>query len=112
MTQSTLKSKAMGRWSILLTTVSVLCAVSAFCVDAAPAPPISCANGLIGSINCIPSKKELKQAREAFERGVKLHDRQQSEAAFEEFDEATRLNPQEVRFLTAREMVKAKLVFG
>ena len=112
MTESTLKLKAMGRWSIILTAVSVLCAVSAFCVDAAPAPPISCANGLIGSINCIPSKKEMKQAREAFEHGVKFHNRQQFEEAFDQFDEATRLNPREVKFLTAREMVKAKLVFG
>lgn len=80
--------------------------------DTPSSMPISCANGLVGSLNCIPSKKDLKDSREAFERGVKLHNHQRLEEAFAQFDEATRLNPQSVRYLAAREGVKAKLVFG
>ena len=75
-------------------------------------PPISCGNGLIGGINCIPTRKDLKDAEAAFKRGIKLHERDRFEEAFEQFDEAARLAPQNMQFLTARESVKAKLVFG
>src|SRR5579872_1130378 len=102
----------MWRWSITLAVVSVLCAAAAVCEDTSPAPPISCANGLIGSINCIPTKKEIKQAREAFDRGVKLHSSQELKEAFSQFDDAVRLDPRNMNYLTAREMVKAKLVFN
>jgi Flp pilus assembly secretin CpaC len=80
--------------------------------DAAIAPPISCANGLIGGINCIPSKRDMKEAKEAFGRGVKLSEHQQLEQAFVQFDQAARLAPRDFQFLSAREEVKAKLVYG
>jgi len=79
--------------------------------EPAPAPPIACANGLIGGINCTPTKAELKEARKAFDRGMKLHGEQHLEEALAEFNEAARLEPQNPKFLTAREVVKAKLVF-
>jgi len=101
----------MRRWSILAVIISVLSSVSGVCADTALTPPITCANGLIGSINCIPTKKEVKQAREAFDRGVKLHKRQDFLEAFNQFDDAARLDPRNVSYLTAREMLKAKLVF-
>jgi len=65
-----------------------------------------------GGINCLVSKKELKEARSAFHEGVKLRDSQQLEAAFAQFDRATRMAPQNSQFLTAREVVKSELVFG
>jgi len=74
--------------------------------------PISCGNGVPGGINCLVSKKELKEARSAFHEGVKLRDSQQLEAAFAQFDRATRMAPQNSQFLTAREVVKSELVFG
>lgn len=79
--------------------------------DPPPALPITCANGLIGSVNCSPTKENLKQARKAFDRGVKLHAQQHMEEALAQFDEASRLAPQNTEFLTAREVVRAKLVF-
>jgi general secretion pathway protein D len=80
--------------------------------DPAIPPPIFCGNGIPGGVNCIASKKELKEARYAFDRGVKLKDRRRLEEAFTQFDTATRLAPQNIQFLTAREMVKAQLVFN
>jgi general secretion pathway protein D len=79
--------------------------------DPAPGPPIICANGLIGGVNCSPTKESLKEARKAFDRGLKLHGQQHLEQALAQFDEAVRLAPQNTKFLTAREVVKAKLVF-
>jgi general secretion pathway protein D len=80
--------------------------------DSALAPPISCRNGLPGGVNCIVSKQDHKDARNAFARGVKLEDHKRLEEAFTQFDEASRLVPQNRQFLTARELVKAQLVFN
>ena len=73
--------------------------------------PITCANGLIGGINCIPTKSDVKNSREAFERGLKLQKRERFDEAFTEFDKAARLNPQNIEYLRAREALKASLVF-
>ncbi|MFZ0860510.1 MAG: type II and III secretion system protein [Candidatus Sulfotelmatobacter sp.] len=80
--------------------------------DPSSAPPVSCGNGIPGGVNCLVSKKELKEARYAFHEGVKLHEHQRLEEAFARFDKATRLAPQNMQFLTAREVVKAQLVFA
>ncbi len=80
--------------------------------DASAPPPVACSSGIPGGVNCIVSKKEMKEAREAFARGLKLQDHQRLDEAFSHFNEATRLVPQELRFLTARELVKAQLVFN
>jgi len=79
--------------------------------DTALTPPITCSNGLIGGINCVPTKKDLKDAREAYERGLKLHKHDRLEDAFVQFDDAARLVPQNPQYLTAREVLRAKLVF-
>jgi len=74
-------------------------------------PPIACASGLPGSINCSPTKRDMKEAREAFSRGLKFQEHKQLDQAFAQFDEAMRLVPQDPQFVTARELVKAQLVF-
>jgi len=80
--------------------------------EGSSASVVSCGNGIPGGVNCIASKKEIKEARNAFHEGVKLQDHQRLEEAFAQFDTATRLAPQNLQFLTAREMVKAQLVFN
>ena len=95
----------------LLTAV----AVPAFAAADGPlstAAAISCGNGVPGGVNCVASKKELKEARRAYDQGVKLQDHQRPEEAFARFDEAARLAPQNTQFLTAREVVKGQLVFN
>ena len=78
---------------------------------AATDPPVSCGNGVPGGLQCIPSKKDLKEARAAFSRGLHLQSHKQWEQAFAQFDEAARLVPRDTQFVTAREMAKAQLVF-
>jgi general secretion pathway protein D len=96
---------AAGLWAATL-------ASAAFAADVPPSiTPISCGNGVPGGVNCIASKKELKEARYAFAQGVKLRDHRQLEEALAQFNTATRLAPMDTQFLTAREMVKAQLVF-
>ncbi|HLV87351.1 MAG TPA: hypothetical protein VKV39_10270 [Candidatus Sulfotelmatobacter sp.] len=79
--------------------------------DPAVIPPVSCGNGIPGGINCTVTPKEMKLAREAYNRGLKMQERKRLEDAFGQFDQASRIVPQELKYLTAREMVKAQLVF-
>jgi hypothetical protein len=75
-------------------------------------PPVTCASGVPGGVNCIVTKKEMKEAREAFARGKKLEEGRHLEEAFARYDQASHLVPQNPQFLTAREMLKAQLVFN
>ena len=77
----------------------------------ADTPKVSCGNGVPGGINCVPSKDDLKQARNAYNHGLKLQDHRHLEESFAQFDQASRLVPQDAAFLSAREMTKAQLVF-
>jgi len=85
---------------------------SAFAGEISSAPPATCRNGVPGGVSCITSKKDLKDAQEAFKRGVKLHDHQRFEDALARFDEAVHLAPQNGEYLTAREMLKSQMAFG
>jgi general secretion pathway protein D len=101
-------------WSILAVSLLVaMPAVPAFAANNTPidAPIISCGNGIPGGVYCTPSKKDLKEARTAYARGLKLQNHQQLEDAFAQFDEALRLVPEDVTFLSAMEMTKSQLVF-
>lgn len=75
------------------------------------APTISCGNGVPGGVNCTLSKQELKQARKVYSEGLKLKNGGKLEESYAKFDEASRLNPKEVAFLSARESTKAQLVY-
>src|ERR1700758_4050528 len=106
----------MRRRSILLVlgalTASLAASAGTLTDNHAPSAPVACSNGLVGGVNCIVTKSDLKQAKAAFQRGVKLHDHENLQAALAEFEDASRLSPRNVEYLTAREVVKAKLVFG
>ena len=79
--------------------------------EPSPAPPTICRNGVPGGVSCFATKKDLKDAQEAFKRGIKLHKNQRFEEALARFDEATRLVPQNREYLTAREVLRSKLAF-
>lgn len=93
--------------------LSAMLTATAFAADdLSSAPLISCGNGIPGGVNCLLTKKDLKEARIAFARGLKLEEHKQLEEAFTQFDEASRIMPQNPQFLNARELVKAQLVFN
>ncbi|HVN19017.1 MAG TPA: hypothetical protein VMU05_09605 [Dongiaceae bacterium] len=73
--------------------------------------PLVCRNGVPGGVSCITTKKDLKDARDAFKRAVKLYDHQRLKEALAQFDEASRLVPQNREYLSAREVLKSRLVF-
>src|SRR5579863_3530250 len=96
--------------------IAVLAALPSSAADDAaviptPKTSITCGSSVPGGINCTPTKKDLKQARNAYARGLKLEDGKHFEEAFEQFDQAARLAPQNVQFVSAREVAKSQIVF-
>ena len=78
--------------------LAVVClAAAAFCADQ-PQPPT-------------PSKQDLKEAKAAYARGLKLQHSQHFAEALEEYKSAVKLNPLDVEYLSAREMLTQQLVF-
>ncbi len=75
------------------------------------APMISCGNAIPGGIYCVPSKQELKQAWRAYSLGVKLEKQNRQEEALAKFDQASRLVPENIAFLSAWELTKSQLAF-
>src|SRR5437762_12418754 len=74
-----------------------------------PAAPASCSDAA-GASACKAPAKDLKAARHAFSRGLKLQHSKNLDDAFSQFEEAYRLIPQNVEYLTAREMLRQQLV--
>ena len=95
------------RW--LPAGIALLLAGVCLAADTPPAaaPPL-CSNSA-GAPACHGPKKDLKAARQAFARGLKLEKLQNLDQAFYEFEEAARLVPQNVEYLTAREMTRQHL---
>jgi general secretion pathway protein D len=85
-----------------------------FASDTPPAAVPSLCSNSAGAPACHGTARDLKAARQAFARGLKLeksqNDKLQSlDEAFYEFEEASRLVPQNVEYLTAREMTRQHL---
>ena len=89
-----------------------LCAVCVFAADSTPRPRSSlCASSLHLGPSCEVPSKDLKAAKAAFERGLKLERSQRLEEAFEHFKKASQLVPGDIDFATARETARQQLVF-
>ena len=87
-------------------------AAAAWCRDQpSNLPLLSCPESSPGAAACNPSNKELKEAAEAFTRGLRLQKEQRLDQAFDQFDTAARLAPKDVEYVTAREMTRQRIVF-
>ncbi len=111
--QGKIKRMRRARFFLAASLVIAIPGIAAHgAANADPSPPmISCGNGVPGGINCVASKKELKEARSAYSRGLKLEDRNRYDEAFAAFDDASRMAPQENKFFSAREVAKSQIVF-
>src|SRR5580704_4793617 len=98
-------------WFASILAAGLLTTATAFAGSDDSVPPVTCSSEVPGGINCIVTRKEVREARTAYARGVKLQSENQLEEAFVQFDEASRLSPQDMQFLTARELTKGRLVF-
>ena len=87
-------------------------AAAAFCSDQpSNLPLLPCPEGSPGAVSCNPSRKELKDAHEAFAKGLRLQRGKQLDEAFDQFETAARLAPKDIDYVTAREMARQQIVF-
>jgi general secretion pathway protein D len=99
----------------IFVTAIAFTASAAFCADEPAASPgvtvIPCGQNASAPASCTPSKQEIKQAKSAFARAMRLEGSHRSQEAFEQFEAAARLSPKNVEYLTAREVVRQQLVY-
>jgi general secretion pathway protein D len=95
------------RW--LPAGIVLLLAGVCLATDTPPAAAPSLCSNSVGAPKCQGSVKDLKAARQAFARGLKLEKSKNLDQAFYEFEEAARLVPQNVEYLTAREVTRQHL---
>ncbi len=90
----------------------ILMLLGGVCVAAdgtSPVAPSLCSDAA-GAPRCKAPAKDLKAARQAFSRGLKLEQSKSVDEAFIEFEQASLLIPQNTEYLTAREMVRQQVV--
>ncbi len=88
-------------------------AIAGFCSDQPQNTPLlPCPESAPGTPSCIPSKKELKQAKRAFAAGLKLQKSNHMDEALDQFETAARLSPRNVDYATAREMTRQQLIYS
>jgi general secretion pathway protein D len=90
-----------------------LAAVAALSVTLAtaeekPAPLLPCPPGA-SETECNPSRHDLKEAKAAFEHGLKIQQKAPDQA-FADFERAAHLVPRNVEYVTARELSRQQLV--
>ncbi|MBV9572650.1 MAG: hypothetical protein JOY93_01255 [Acidobacteriales bacterium] len=73
---------------------------------------LPCGQEPAASATCTPSKKDLKEAKSAFNKGLKLGKAGHTDEAFDEYETASRLSPKNVEYVTARELTRQQLVFS
>jgi general secretion pathway protein D len=92
---------------------ALLLAVSAaWAADQPPtAPATTCASGVPGAPACLVSPQTQQEARKAFEHGMKLQKEKRLDDAFQEFEKAANLIPQDLQYATLRELTRQQLVY-
>jgi general secretion pathway protein D len=102
------------RWAVcsfLVAALVIAIAVSALCADLSQsAALVPCAAGDSHKLGCNPSKKDLKEAKRAFAKAISLQKSKHTDEAFDQFQSAARLDPNNIGYLTARELMRQELV--
>jgi hypothetical protein len=99
----------MRAWQSILAIFVTLTA--SWAADQPAAVPLNCATGLPGGPACVVTPESRKEAKRAFARGVKLEKAKRLEEALPELEKAADLVPQDIQYVTLREMVRQELVY-
>lgn len=89
----------------------VACLLASAALSAETAPSLLPCPPAASQAQCNPSKKELREAREAFSRGLKLQ-KAYPDQAYEQFQHANDLVPRNLEYMTAREVARQQLVYN
>jgi type II secretory pathway component GspD/PulD (secretin) len=86
-------------------------ALVARCVDGPVSVAVApCSTTGSAAAGCAPSRKDLKKASAAFEKGIKLQKAKNLDGAFREFELAADLSPHDINYVTAREVLRQQVV--
>src|SRR5581483_5137541 len=99
------------RWGPIIATLGL--SVSSLMAADQPGaiPVLPCGQGTSNTQGCNPSPKELKDAKNAFSKGLKAQKANRLDDAYEQFKTAADLNPRNVDYVTAREVLRQQLVY-
>ncbi len=89
----------------------VVCLLASAALSEEQASPLLPCPSAASEAQCNPGKKEMKEAREAFSRGLKLQ-KTYPDQAYEQFQHANDLVPRNPEYLTAREVARQQLVYN
>ena len=98
------------RWATLIAVFAL--SVSLLAADTPNGTSIlPCGQGVADAPGCNPSKQDLKSAKDAFAKGVRAQKADHLDEAYEKFKTAADLNPRNVDYITARELMREQLVY-
>ncbi|MGA8152938.1 MAG: hypothetical protein WB952_18450 [Terriglobales bacterium] len=97
------------KWGKLVVATAVL-SIAALAADEPQVVVQSSCPLVTAGPACQPSKQDLKKAKAAFSRGLKLEKAQRIDEAYEEFDAAARLAPGNIDYVTALSITREELV--
>jgi general secretion pathway protein D len=89
----------------------VACWLASAALSAQQAPSLLPCPPAASEAQCNPGKKEMREAREAFNRGLKLQ-KTYPDQAYEQFQRANDLVPRNPEYMTAREVARQQLVYN
>src|SRR5436853_7095068 len=98
------------RLGVLFSAVLALAAFG-FCADQPDTMLLPCPQGSPAAPGCNPSKNELRDARNAFAKGLKLQREKRLDEAFEQFEDSARDGPSGGRYLNAKKNAPPALGF-
>ena len=100
------------RWlgAATLAVWAVFCVAADNPANAPDHPPVSLCSDAAGAPPCKAPAKDLKAARRAFSRGLKLEHNKKLDDAYLEFDQASQLVPENIEYLTARAVTREQLI--
>jgi tetratricopeptide (TPR) repeat protein len=98
------------RWAALLFVLAVLAGLARADEGPQNIPVLPCPQGNSSAPGCNPPKHELKDAKKAFQKGLRLQKAGQAAEAYEEFTAAAQLSPRNIDYVTMREMSRQALV--
>jgi general secretion pathway protein D len=97
------------RWAVMLAVVCVFASLVRADQGQGPVSD-ACATGQ-SKDDCKPSKKDLRKAKSAYAKGLKLQEKKHLSEALDEFESASRWSPRNPEYATARELARQQLVF-
>jgi general secretion pathway protein D len=98
------------RWAVFVAAIGAF-SVAALCADQPQEVVLSpCSQNGTAATGCAPSKRDIKDAAIAFNKGVKLQRSKDLDQAFRQFETAADLSPRDINYVTAREIARQQSV--